>query len=263
MKNIPIVEDPEILRRGHAVEIAFCLAMSKNSINRDGIIAVTINLPDPILNLVIDAQLNEKNVHQGIELALQFFKEQQVSWTWQVGPASKPANLASHLERHGLSLLDSFPSMFLDLDRLKHPEELDEGISIREVLPGEDLNEWIEPVREGFPSSDNAEGFLAHCSALPYGRQDGFHHYVVRVRNQVVASGTCYIDREGALIHNLATKVQFRKRGYASALTFHIMRQVKKSGVRYCFLDSSREGIGLYSKLGFKAYCINHLYGFK
>jgi len=34
----------------------------------------------------------------------------------------------------------------------------------------------------------------------------------------------------------------------------------KKSGHRYCFLDSSDEGFNLYVRLGFKVYCMTLVY---
>jgi ribosomal protein S18 acetylase RimI-like enzyme len=62
------------------------------------------------------------------------------------------------------------------------------------------------------------------------------------------------------MFHNLATKNKFRKSGIGSALTLYMMNEAKKSGFTHGFLDSSDEGFNLYSKLGFKVYCVTSVY---
>lgn len=63
------------------------------------------------------------------------------------------------------------------------------------------------------------------------------------------------------MIHNVATKTDFKKRGLGTTLTLHMMRIAKDMGFKHCCLDSSEEAFSLYNKIGFKVYCTTLIYG--
>lgn len=255
--------DAEILRKGHEVEVAFCEIMATDRLQCDGLIAVTIGLKDPILNVVIDTQVEENNAPEKITAAIDFFKKHEVDWTWIVGPLTKPANLSHYLEQQGIVFLDQFPSLYFDLNNFI-PAKLLERFDLREAPAEDDLSEWIKPVRESFHSSDQGEGFRLLAAKMPHGKDTCFRQLMVYEEDRVVASGTLYIGPgDSVMIQNLATKHDFRKRGFAGAITLCAMLEAKKLGFKHCFLDSTQSGLSLYRKIGFQIYCINQLFGFK
>src|SRR6185312_651419 len=142
------LNDPNITQLGLTTEREFCKAMAVATLEEGGILAVTIGLKEPILNLVIDTQVEEKDIQQRIIQAAEFFKQHQVSWIWLVGPLSNPPTLARHLERYGLKLLEQTPAMYYDLlwPLPVSDEQVEENINIREAGPEDQLLEWIEPV---------------------------------------------------------------------------------------------------------------------
>lgn len=258
------LNNPEITQLGLATELDFCKAMATAKVEDPGFLAVTIGLKEPILNLVIDTRVDEKDVLQKIAQAKEFFQQQQVSWIWLVSPLSKPLNLSHYLEQSGLSLLEQTPAMYYDLTRpLPVPEEVEENINIREAGPTDELREWIMPVQEGFPNSSETEGFRALSARLPHGPGTPFRHYMIRQGGQAVGSVTLYLGTQGVMILNLATRNIARRRGYGKALTRYAMLVAKREGFKHCFLNTSEKGYNLYRKLGFQVYCVNRIYGFK
>lgn len=258
----PIIEihNKEILQIGHAAEIAFCKAMATDELQCEGLVAVTIGLKDPILNVVIDTQVNEKTIQQKIAQVFEFFKQHDVAWTWIVDPLVQPTNLIHYLEQHGLTSLDQFPSLYFDLTK-PFPENPPLRFDIREAPQEDDLSAWITPVAESFPTSDQGEGFRKLAAKLPHGVGTPFRHYMAYQDNNIAAAGTLFVGTDSVMIHNLATKPGARNQGLATALTLHAMQEGKRLGYQHCFLDSSTSGLNLYRRIGFQIYCVNQIYG--
>lgn len=256
------INDPEILRLGHAAEVAFCLDMAIEHLECEGLVTVSIGLADPILNVVIDTDIAEKDVHEKINAVAKFFKQRNIAWSWIVNSLVKPVTLPNYLRQHNLEPLDEFPSLYFDLNNLDintPPQPLD----IREAPQEDELHEWIKPVRASFNSSDNAEGFRKLAAKVQHGVGTVFHHYMVYKQEQIVAAGTLYTGPESIMIHNLATMPDHRNQGLATALTLHMMREAKKLGYRHCFLDSSESGLNIYRRIGFKIYTTSEIFGYK
>jgi len=62
------------------------------------------------------------------------------------------------------------------------------------------------------------------------------------------------------MLHNLATKIAYTKRGFGTALTLHMMQCAKEMGIQHFFLDSSADGVSIYQKIGFKVYSTTIVY---
>ena len=84
--------------------------------------------------------------------------------------------------------------------------------------------------------------------------------FVLYYQNEVVSSGTLFMSNNAVMLHNLATKTSYTKRGLGRALTMYMMHHAKQLGYRHCFLDSSEDGFNLYSNIGFKVYSTTTIY---
>ena len=62
------------------------------------------------------------------------------------------------------------------------------------------------------------------------------------------------------MLHNLATKTAYTKRGFGAALTLHMMQYAKEMGIQHFFLDSSVDGVSIYKKIGFRVYSTTVVY---
>lgn len=62
------------------------------------------------------------------------------------------------------------------------------------------------------------------------------------------------------MIHNLATKKAFTKRGIGTALSLHMMERAIQLGFKHCFLDSSEDAFNIYKNIGFKVYSTTTVY---
>ena len=115
-------------------------------------------------------------------------------------------------------------------------------------------------MQEGFPSEDNCEIYRKLNAELLSNGEKKFRHFTAYCENEAAVSGTLFLSDKSVMLHNLAAKNKFRKRGIGTALTVYMMSEAKKLGYKHCFLDSSEEGFRLYKDIGFKVYCMTSVY---
>ncbi len=250
MKNNKITE------AGVAAINDFYQTISVEQIQLPGIRAFVTGVDSSSLNVVLDTRKNtEQLTSEIISSVTNFFKNHQVPWSWFF-PASAPGK---EIEKYGFNLTYETAAMYFDLSRLLPATKTDSDVVIKEE--NNDLHEWIEPIAEGFPNSDNGEAYRRLNANLLSSGEEKLRHFTAYYRGEAAASATLFLSENGAtMLHNLATKNRFRKLGIGSSLTLHLMSEAKKSGYKYCFLDSSDAAFNLYQRLGFKTYCVTSEY---
>jgi GNAT superfamily N-acetyltransferase len=144
------------------------------------------------------------------------------------------------------------------------------GITIRQATAGEsdiilhhrrsmfrDMGEGT--VEELDRMVDVARPWLENAMA-----DDSYHHWLaVEASGRVVAGGGVLLSSwpanpkdpctQRAVILNVYTEPEFRKRGVARLVMLTIVDWLKQKGFRSANLHSSKEGRALYEKLGFEA----------
>jgi hypothetical protein len=245
------IKDQEIIKKGVESIIDFYCTMAVDQLHFPGLDAFVTGVDSSSLNVVLDTQGDSTCSAQTVATIKNFFNTHQVPWGWFVTPSSE----TSEVEKYGLNLTYKMPGMYFDLSGDVHTVP---DVEVKEAY--DDLSEWIKPLREGFPSNDNCEVYRKLNADLLQKGESKLRHFSLYRENEAISSGTLFLSDHAVMLHNLATKNKFRKCGIGSALTLYMMSEAKKAGYKHCFLDSSDEGFNLYSRLGFKVYCITSVY---
>jgi hypothetical protein len=74
----------------------------------------------------------------------------QLPFMWSVSPFSRPSELGSHLESHGLARVEELSGMAVDLTALNEDIPFPSGLTIEWVSNAEVLREVVEIMRVGF-----------------------------------------------------------------------------------------------------------------
>lgn len=248
---------PKIQELGLQAEIAFVRATAIEEFDSTEVIAVYDGLIEPLLSVVMDIQCREDKVDQLIDSVSDFYRSKDSDWAWIISPLSQPEPrvLARHLENRGFILVDKYPGMYLNLQ--DHTVEAAEtSLEIQELEAQDDLSSWIKPLSAAFPpSKDRGEGYRKLLAKLPHGKGTSFRHYLAYHQGEAVCAGTLFLHGELAMIHNIATLPAFQRRGFASAMVCHLLKEAKLAKALHCFLDASLKGKLVYSRLGFEEYC--------
>jgi GNAT superfamily N-acetyltransferase len=248
------IQDSDLTSLGIRSVLDFYRTLALACLEKPGLCVALTGIASPFLNLVIDTrQVKELEKPDFQELAT-FFKKAAVPWGWmQTAEALEPELPKT------FTFLEREPAFYCDLTQAL-PSTTLSSLEIREAKTSLELEKWIEPLREGFPSEDKGRAYLELNANLMEKGETKLRHYVGFYRESPVVGGTLFLSQHSVMLHNIATKNAFRKRGFAYALSLHLMEEAKKRGFKHCFLSSSEEGLSVYRKLGFKVYCENIFY---
>ncbi len=258
-KFIVELQDQEITEIGVDAIIDFYRTMAIDQLQLRGLNAFVTGADSASLNAGVDTRKNGGFSSEMINPITDFFKKHQVPWGWFVTAKAS----ADDIEKHGFTLLYETPGMYFDLSNVL--PEIENGVGIKEAC--DDLRGWIEPLLEGFPNESgenddvNDDVYRKLNAELLLKGEKKLRHFTIYSNNEAACSGTLFLSADSVMLHNLATKNKFRKRGLGAALTLYMMSEAKRLGYKHCFLDSSDEGFNLYHRLGFKIYCTTLVYG--
>lgn len=247
-----MLTNQSIIKLGQNAIIDFYQTMSIDHLQLPGLNIFVTGADSPSLNVVIDKRKNENLSIETINLIIVFFAKYKVPWGWFITDHAKE----NELKKYDFSFLYENPAMYFNL--LHQSFTLNNFVSIEEQMGS--LRSWIEPIREGFPSDDNCERYRNINEVLLQMGETKLKHFTAYYNNEAAASGTLFLSEQSVMLHNLATKNKFRNLGIGTSLTLYMMHEAKKCGYEHCFLDSSEEGLNLYTKIGFKKYYTTWVY---
>jgi ribosomal protein S18 acetylase RimI-like enzyme len=223
---------------------------------------ITPKVPHPIFNHVYFTKLpQEEDVDARIEELRKRFASQKLPLMWSVGPFSRPSELGSHLESHGLRCVEESPGMALDLKVLKEDIPFPSGLTIERVSNAEVLSEFVEVMRVGFEMPEfTAAALFEEFNAMGLTDESPWRHYVGRLNGEVLTTASLAIVLGIAGIYNVVTLPKARRRGFGAAMTLAALREARELGYQIGILQSSAVGLGVYRRLGFEQYSTYYIY---
>lgn len=252
-KIISQFNDNDFKKMGNEAISDFYKTMAIDTLNLPGLRLFATGVDSSSLNVVIDNRHDQEINEETIQKISGFFEKSNVPWSWFITDLKK----SKEIEQQDFQLLYETPSMYFDLSAIL-PELDANNIDIRSA--DDELFEWIVPLQDGFPSTDNCEIYRRLNAKLQKSGEDKLQHFIVYCNNEPASAGTLFLSQNSVMIHNLATRNKYLRQGFGTALTLHMMSIAKKAGYKHCFLDSSDEGFNLYTRLGFKMYGITWVY---
>jgi predicted GNAT family acetyltransferase len=247
--------DEEIIRKGIDSIIDFyrTLAIDEHQFAESSAFATGVD--SPFMNVLFDFRLDKSNSKDLVEKATTFFKQHRSPWGWFITPAFS----ANDLIEHGFLLLEETPAMYFDLSN-GIPDMKSEFITVHELDQDDDMTKWIQPISEGFGIKGGDDRYRKLNVDILNKGDKKLKHYIAYYKGNLAAAGTLFLSNDSVMIHNIATKKDFKKCGLATTLTLHMMEVAKKMGFRHCFLDSSDVAFNLYKKIGFRVYSTTLIY---
>ena len=214
------------------------------------------NVPFPLFNSILRAQLAADTIDKAIEAATTRSKLRNVPILWWTGPATQPVDLGVHLEKHNFSYKGDSPGMAVDLLNLNKNLQSVPELVVKTVDDVETLRTWSHILATGFGLPDFVDkAFLDFFSSVGLGIQLSIRHYIGWLNEEPVAVSSLFLGAGVAGIYNVATVPKARRQGIGSAMTIKPLHEAYTMGYRVGVVQSSGMGVGLYRKLGFQEYC--------
>jgi ribosomal protein S18 acetylase RimI-like enzyme len=221
--------------------------------NEDDMIIYSSGAPSSPLNGVLAARFTPDNMAARTQEALSFFKERGLPMTFFVGPCCTPTELGAYLLRMGLVADWARPGMAIDLDTLDSAQ-LPNGLEIREVEDVESFDSCASIFAECFGTDVNMREWL-YDLAMGYGFSSTRRWFLGILNGTPVSTSLLTLHKGIAGVYCIATLHEARGRGIGSALTREPLFLAKEMGHDFAVLQSSKQGLSVYKKLGFKEHC--------
>lgn len=212
---------------------------------------VATGVPSPLFNPVLRATVATEEIGELIDEAREWYRRRRLPWSWYVGPASGPGDLASELERRGFAKVNEPPGMAAALAGV---DELDPGVPlvVERVRDRSGVDDWFSVFAAAFELSRAAAAAFRDL-ILAAGLEDdaSMRSYVGYVGGHAVATGSLVPAAGVGGIYNIATHANRRGRGIGRAMTWWLMREAAALGYETAVLWSTAAGLPVYRRLGF------------
>ncbi|GHO95526.1 hypothetical protein KSF_055740 [Reticulibacter mediterranei] len=208
------------------------------------------------------AQDKTAYINTRIEETLAYFKERRVDIGWSVGPSSRPADLAAHLEEYGFVYAVDTIGMAVEIQQIQTSVPTSSELVIREVLDGETLLQLRDIEMQGFDGTQEiAQGYYDTYMKIGFGNNHPWHHYIGYLNEKAVAITSLLLHAGVAGIYGVATLPEARKQGIGATMTLHAIQEAEGLGYRIAMLSPSDMSQGIYERIGFQERCRISHYG--
>jgi ribosomal protein S18 acetylase RimI-like enzyme len=214
------------------------------------------DVPFPLFNSVLHAQFAPNDVDAAIDRVVSRYRSRDVPMLWWTGPATRPSDLGTHLEAHGLARDEDGRGMAVDLRSLTEESPEQTGLVIDQVGDSGTLRQWCDAATLGYGMPGFCADGLFDCfGGLGFAEPLPLRNYIGWLDGEPVATSSLFLAEGVAGIYDVATVPDRRCRGFGSAMTCRAMRDARAMGYHVGVLVASNLGAGVYGRLGFQDHC--------
>lgn len=208
-----------------------------------------------LFNSLFAARLDPSSADAAIEAVKARALATGVPMLWWVLPDDLPADLATRLTAAGFRHVDTSPCMSLDLGSasLDSAERGEGAFRVATVSTEADARAWSDVLGEasGLPQAFS-DAYVPFAVAVAQNPTGPMRNYGLWLDGTLVATSSLAFNDGVAGIYNVATLPHARRKGFATVLTAHAVRDGRELGASVAILQSSKAGFGVYKGLGFE-----------
>ena len=235
----------------------YCLAQSPNvelSIGRYLTWLIT-DLPDHFMNFVVCTQLPSNGVDEIVDNALAQFRSMKIRrLSWLVREGTQTIELNNALLANGLTFRESFATeMAVDLSSLPETLSTSQGLKIIAVENEYTLRQWIHVASIGFRISKQFEQVWQNLFVDVICNPQ-YRTYLALLNGKLVGTSQLFLSGGVAGIYNVSCIPEARGQGIGSAITLAPLLKARELGYRIGILQASKQGYGVYRRLGFQNF---------
>jgi ribosomal protein S18 acetylase RimI-like enzyme len=174
-------------------------------------------------------------------------------FTWWVGPASAPGDLAARLAAAGWPAVEADTAMWAPVGDLPEPEPVT-GLDIRPVAGPGELAGFAGVLAANWdPPAPTVSRFYGLTAAAALAAGSPARYLVGYCRGEPTCTAEVFCQDGVAGVYNVSTLAACRSRGYGTAITIAALSAARQAGLGVAVLQASGPGERVYRRLGFRA----------
>jgi ribosomal protein S18 acetylase RimI-like enzyme len=187
----------------------------------------------------------------------QYYRDIASPMAWWLGPSSLTSQHQAILESCGFTLSERHVGMTCQLHNHDYVDlDLPHGFSIKCCVSVDDyyafgavLSSIFDPIDESVKAFYQKIGDSSRSACQEMVYYIGYHEGIP------VTTGALFLT-DVAGIYDVATRPEYRRRGFGSALFRHLVNEAKQAKYESAVLVASAEGAGIYERTGFQKDCV-------
>lgn len=145
--------------------------------------------------------------------------------------------------------------MAVELGEMNEDLPVPDGLAIRVVEDRGTLRDYLGVLCPTFRIGEFIDHWFNMETSIGFDKSLQRRNYVGYLEGKPVANSHLLLTCGVAGIFGVATLPEVRRKGVGTALSLAPLRDARDMGYRVGVLQSSRMGLGVYQKIGFKEYC--------
>jgi len=225
-------------------------------LDEEDLLVVDSGLSSDTFNKIARARLHESEVNRRTTEAVKYFTNVGRPFSWWVGPGSRPLDLENRIREHGLEATEYELGMAMKLSVLPRKLNGPRDLTVRRVTCFEELTDFASVFAANWQPPDPAVFvFYRRAASILLEERCPMKLFVGYLDDEPVASSEVFLSGRIAGLYSVCTRRERRGRGIGSALTRVALDHARCSGTLTAVLQSSGAARGLYTRLGFRAFC--------
>lgn len=192
-----------------------------------------------------------------VQAVKQYYCDIDSPMAWWLGPSSLTGQHQAIFESCGFTLNERAVGMTCQLINHDNTDlDLPPGFSIKRCVSVDDYYAFGDVLSSIFdPIDESVKAFYQKIGESSRSACPEMIYYIGYHEDIPVTIGALYLT-DVAGIYDVATRPEYRRRGFGSALFRHLVNEAKQAKYESAVLVASAEGAGIYERAGFKKDCV-------
>jgi GNAT superfamily N-acetyltransferase len=223
-----------------------------------GVTMIDTGIPYPNWNAIISSRPEFLPTQEEMAEYISFY---QLPCSWWIGPEMQWRDLGEIIQDYGFVFGGGSAAMSLELKNFHLESSTGPDINIFLVSNPTELEQYLEVLQRSFHmplyTIESLYSLYSHKSTDDDVTK---YHYLGIDHGKAVACASLFLAGGSAGIYHVGVLPGLWGKGIGKKMTSHCLQMACELGCRISVLRASKQGEGMYAKLGFKEYGQFHLY---